>query len=306
MKKLFFLMLTTIILILSFSLCGCSNEIKVEENNIYNFMKYQSEEVFDIKKIDLSNQFNDKCVSYKFTYNSDNYQVKAYISFPLSLVESQSTGKCILYNRGGNSKIGLLSDEDTAKLCVSANRIIIASQYRGTDGGTGKDEFGGKDINDVLKLIDLCEKQFSFINMEDFCVLGVSRGGMMSYMTAKQDDRVKRIIAISAVSDLFASYEERDDMKKVLRNYIGSTPEENPYEYEKRSAIYWANEISVPVLIIHSKNDEQVSFSQAEAFNSELKKYNDEVSFVVREDNIHGLSYSDSQTILDWINEETN
>ena len=306
MKKLFFLMLTTIILILSFSLCGCSNEIKVEENNIYNFMKYQSEEVFDIEKINLSNQFNDKCISYKFTYNSDNCQVKAYISIPLSLVESQSIGKCILYNRGGNSKIGLLSDEDTAKLCVSANRIIIASQYRGTDRGTGKDEFGGRDVNDGLKLIELCENKFSFIDMEDFCVLGVSRGGMMSYMTAKQDDRVKRIIAISAVSDLFASYEEREDMKKVLRNYIGSTPEENPYEYEKRSAIYWADEISVPVLIIHSKEDEQVSFSQAEAFNSELKKYNDEVSFVVREDNIHGLSYSDSQTILDWINEETN
>lgn len=108
-----------------------------------------------------------------------------------------------MYNRGGNSKIGLLGDEDTAKLCVLTNRIIVASQYRGADGGSGKDEFGGKDLNDVIKLIDLCETHFDFINMKDFCVAGVSRGGMMTYMTAKQDNRVKGIIAISAVSDLF-------------------------------------------------------------------------------------------------------
>lgn len=161
------------------------------------------------------------CISYKFTYISDGYQVKAYISIPLSLVENQSLGKCILYNRGGNSKIGLLGDEDTAKLCVLTNRIIVASQYRGADGGSGKDEFGGKDLNDVIKLIDLCETHFDFINMKDFCVAGVSRGGMMTYMTAKQDNRVKGIIAISAVSDLFQSYEAREDMQNYFITILG-------------------------------------------------------------------------------------
>ncbi len=283
-------------------LSGCSNTIEIDEDSMYNFVKYQNEEVFDIEQINLNNSLSKSCISYKFTYISDNYQVKAYISIPLEFIENHSPGKCILYNRGGNSKIGLLKDEDTAKLCAATNCIIIASQYRGADGGSGKDEFGGKDLNDVIKLIDLCETHFNFIDMEDFCVAGVSRGGMMAYMTVKQDDRVKKIIAVSAVSDLFKSYEDREDMQKVLYNYIGATPEQNPDEYEKRSAIYWAEEITVPVLIIHSKYDEQVSFSQAEDLYEKLKQNNTEVSFNERDDNIHGLSERDRDVVLDWIN----
>lgn len=290
----------SIILLFLFALSGCSENIEIAEDNIYNFINYQNEEVYDIEQIELSNSLSKSCISYKFTYISDDYQVKAYISIPLSFVENQSLGKCILYNRGGNSKIGLLGDEDTAKLCVLTNRIIVASQYRGADGGSGKDEFGGKDLNDVIKLIDLCETHFDFINMKDFCVAGVSRGGMMTYMTAKQDNRVKGIIAISAVSDLFQSYEAREDMQKLLYNYIGTTPEQNPEEYEKRSAIYWTDEINIPVLIIHSKYDEQVSFTQAEDIYDEFKKNGINVSFSVRDDDIHGLSKADTEVILEW------
>lgn len=299
MKK-FLCINISILLLFLFVLSGCSESIEMAEDNIYNFINYQNEEVYDIEQIDLINSLSKSCISYKFTYISDGYRVKAYISIPLSLVENQSPGKCILYNRGGNSKIGLLSDEDTAKLCVSTNRIIIASQYRGADGGSGKDEFGGKDLNDVIRLIDLCETHFDFIDMEDFCVAGVSRGGMMTYMTAKQDNRVKGIIAISAVSDLFQSYEAREDMQKLLYNYIGTTPEQNPDEYEKRSAIYWTDEINIPVLIIHSKYDEQVSFTQAEDIYDEFKENSINVSFSVRDDDIHGLSKADTEVILEW------
>lgn len=299
MKKFLYINISILLLFL-FVLSGCSESIEIAEDNIYNFINYQNEEVYDIEQIDLINSLSKSCISYKFTYISDGYRVKAFISIPLSLVENQLPGKCILYNRGGNSKIGLLSDEDTAKLCVSTNRIIIASQYRGADGGSGKDEFGGKDLNDVIKLIDLCETHFDFIDMEDFCVAGVSRGGMMTYMTAKQDNRVKGIIAISAVSDLFQSYEAREDMQKLLYNYIGTTPEQNPEEYEKRSAIYWTDEINIPVLIIHSKYDEQVSFTQAEDIYDEFKKNSINVSFSVRDDDIHGLSKADTEVILEW------
>lgn len=290
------------ILFLLCSLSGCHNKAEVDKDSIYYFAKYQNEEVFDIEQIDLSSRLSKSCISYQFTYTSDNYQVKAYISIPLTFIENETPGKCILYNRGGNSKIGLLEEEDTAKLCAATNRIIIASQYRGADGGDGKDEFGGEDLHDVIKLIDLCDTHFSFIDMDDFCVAGVSRGGMMTYLTAKQDHRVKRIIVISAVSDLFQSYEDREDMQEVLYNYIGATPEQNPDEYKKRSAIYWSDKITVPVLMIHSKFDEQVSFSQSEGLYEKLKQNHTDISFHVRDDNIHGLSDKDLEVILDWLN----
>ena len=300
MKKLL-CEIIAVVLISLFVFVGCGDVTKTEVDGIYNFLSYECEEVFDIEQIDLGGSLKKKCVSYKLTYISDGYKVKAYISMPLAVVENQSKGKCILYNRGGNSKIALLEDKDTARLCVATNRIVIASQYRGAGGGEGKDEFGGSDLNDVVTLIDLCESQFTFVDMNDFCVAGVSRGGMMSYMTARQDDRVKRIIAISAVSDLFKAYEEREDMQKVLYNYIGATPEQAPDEYKNRSAVYWADEIDAPVLIIHSKYDEQVSFAQAEDLYKKLKQTNTDVSFVARDDGVHGLSKDDNKVILNWL-----
>ena len=35
--------------------------------------------------------------------------------------------------------------------------MVVASQYRGNAGGEGKEEFGGKDVNDVLNLLPLLE-----------------------------------------------------------------------------------------------------------------------------------------------------
>ena len=227
---------------------------------------YESGEVFDFEKVNLSEDLSQKCCSYKFTYMSDGYKIKGYISIPNSSIESQELTKCVLYNRGGNRDFGKLQDDTTAYICALCNRIVIASQYRGGGGSEGQDQFGGDDLNDVIKLIDLCENTFSFIDMDDFCVVGVSRGGMMTYMAARQDNRIKKIIAASAVTDLFEEYERRKDMNDVLIETIGCTPQENPAEYEKRSAIYWYDEIKIPVMIIHSENDKQASYQAAKNF----------------------------------------
>ncbi len=301
MKKCLSMVIAVALVLLSI-LSGCSKAKVIDKDNIYYFPKYQSEELTDIEQVELGRELSDRCVSYKFSYRSDGYWINGYISIPAEFIRDELPGKCILYNRGGNSRIGLLADDDTAKICAETNRIVIASQYRGALGGQGIDEFGGDDINDVIKLIDLCEDQFSFVNMEGFCTVGVSRGGMMSYLAAKQDERVKSIIAVSAVSDLFKAYEEREDMQELLRGSIGATPEASPEEYRKRSAVYWAEEIKVPVLIIHSRGDEQVSFVQAQAMYDKLKQSNADVSLVARDDGIHGLNSDDAQVILDWLN----
>ncbi len=303
MKKILCLGMLGVFLLL-FVLSGCSNAVKIKKGSIYYLPSYQNEDLTDIEQVDLGADLGKCCVSYKFSYRCDGYWINGYISIPTEFIHNESSGKCILYNRGGNSRIGLLSDEDTARICSETNRIVIASQYRGAAGGQGRDEFGGDDINDVIKLIDLCEEHFTFVDMEDFCAVGVSRGGMMSYLAAKQDERVKRVVAISAVSDLFEAYEEREDMQKLLNNYIGTTPEADPNEYEKRSAIYWTEDIKVPVLIIHSKDDEQVSFRQAQAMYDKLRQSNTDVSLIARDNEIHGLSTDDTQVILDWLDAE--
>ena len=98
------------------------------------------------------------------------------------------------------------------------------------------------------------------------------------------------------------SYNDRDDMKIIMEELIGGSPTEIPEEYEKRSATYWANEIKCPILIIHSKLDSRVSFSQAQKIVTALKKANKEYEFVEYEDDVHGIHEEDYVKINEWFN----
>ena len=72
-------------------------------------------------------------------------------------------------------------------------------------------------------------------------MLGISRGGMMTYEVLSKDERVHKAVVVSGLSDCFMSYEERSDMQTIFDSLVGGSPEEMPEEYEKRSATYWAD-----------------------------------------------------------------
>lgn len=154
MKKLSLLFLILIFTVI-FASCKSTAKLSISSDSPFNFESYESKSgISDIEPIALSGELSKKCASYKFTYTSDIYSVKAYISIPIDCIESSAPYECIIYNRGGNSKIGLLDDEDTAVISAETDRIVLASQYRGADGGTGQDQFGGDDVADVTTLID--------------------------------------------------------------------------------------------------------------------------------------------------------
>lgn len=286
MKKSLAFIISLFLIILT----ACSNKTASIDIKSVN----TNPDILNITQVDLPHKLNTHCKSYSFDYKVDGVIVEGYISVPNDCSPSNPY-KCILYNRGGNCNIGFLSDTDTAEISAVTSRIVIASQYR------AKDEFGGEDLKDVIRLIDFCES-FDFADMSDFTVAGVSRGGMMTYMTARADNRVKRIISISGVSDLSKAYYDRDDMKKILNNFIGGSPENLPEEYEKRSAIYWSEEITVPTLIIHSTDDKQVSYSQAEEMYEALLNNGTDVTMKTHEDSTHGLHKDDISTISEWLN----
>ena len=265
--------------------------------NGFDFNNYKSEEIIYIEKVDLfvgdasyRSELESRCETYEFYYTSDGYQIKAYVSIPTAIIESQQPCKCMLYNRGGHWNYGSQDPDMLAYMCAVTGRVVVACELRGDNGCEGIDQFGGDELHDVFRLIDLCDNKFSFVDMDDFCVLGISRGGMETYMTAREDKRVKKIIVAGGVSDLISVYNESEDMQEMLRDCIGGTPEEKPEEYEKRSAVCWTDEIKIPVLIIHSKGDPKVKYeTNAEALYEKLKDSTD-CTFISHDDDYHGIN----------------
>jgi dipeptidyl aminopeptidase/acylaminoacyl peptidase len=82
--------------------------------------------------------------------------------------------------------------------------LVIGSQYRGSSSrlisNNGQDEFGGNDINDVLKLIEIAE-EIPDANTNNIGMVGWSRGVMQSYIASKSIPSLKTLIAIAGNSD---------------------------------------------------------------------------------------------------------
>ncbi len=291
------------ILMLSVFLTACDNsqrgELEVKSWDMEDYEKL--EDIISIEEI--TEDGSTEAVTYNIRYKSDDCEVVSFLSIPQICLQEKVAYPCIIYNRGGNREYGANRPEDIAYLAETSEKIIFASQYRGVSGGTGVEEFGGNDLHDVLKLIDFCDV-FSFVDMDQLYMMGVSRGGMMTYMAAKEDTRIKKIVVISGVADAFMNWDEREDMQKVYMDLVKKTPKEAPEEYENRSATYWADEINCPILIIHSKLDKKVSYAQAEKMEKSLQMAGKEYEFVSYEDDVHGLHPEDFAIIMNWFRKE--
>jgi len=193
-------------------------------------------------------------ICYKMRYRSDDEEVVGYISAPADYQTAEYP--LLVFNRGGNGDYSKLEGYEVQYI-AQHGFIVLASQYRGADGGTGKDEFGGGDVNDVIKLIDTAA-QFSFSNGKIY-MMGWSRGAMQTYIVLSRDNRVNAAVAGAGFTDLFSAYDESDtDMKiNVFVKRVGR-PSQDVAEYRARSVLFWPEAINTPLLIAHGTDDERV------------------------------------------------
>lgn len=230
-------------------------------------------------------------VYYELTYWSDGLRVKGLYGQP----KGQGPYPAVIFNRGGNRDYGALGGWELIPF-VECGYVAVGSQYRGNLGGEGIEEFGGAEVNDVLNLILLLKSQ-PMVDANRIGMVGMSRGGMMTYIALKQDplDGVRDIrvaAVVSGVADMFMWSEERQDiLEEVMIPLIGAAPEEQPELYEARSATYWPEMIEAPLLIQHGENDERVSVEQARKLAQGLEQAGKTVELIIYPGEDHVLSH---------------
>ena len=186
----------------------------------------------------------------------DGEKVVAY-----EIAPKRPNGQVLLYLRGGTARIG---DVRLPRLMQFAARgfHVVAPVYRGNHGGTGKEDFGGADLEDVLSLYDRVSQSVSKIH-----ALGFSRGGMMALSLAAERP-LTTVTSWAGVSNVAWTYEEQRSMRKMLRRMIGGDPSSVEEAYEARSPLF--KEWTAPTLLIHGTDDEQVHLRHATAVAEKL------------------------------------
>lgn len=235
-------------------------------------------------------EINNNTVIYRITYLSDGLKVKGYMVVP------KKPGKypCIIYNRGGNREFGKLDEWDYGYIMAqiaSWGYIVVGSQYRGNDGGEGKEEFGGKDVDDVLNLIPL----LNYVEKADTSRIGMygaSRGGMMTYLSLKKTKQLKAAVVVSGVTDLIKILDTRPDFDSaVYAELIPDYWSNKTKNLQQRSAVYFADEIckTTPVFILHGTSDWRVPANQALDLVSKFYEIKQPFRFSLFEGGAHGI-----------------
>lgn len=185
----------------------------------------------------------------------DGEDVVAYTIEP-----KRPNGQVLLYLRGGTGRIG---DVRLPRLMQFAARgfYVVAPVYRGNHGGSGKEDFGGADLEDVLSLYDRIQ------TTGPVHALGFSRGGLMALSLAAARP-VTSVTSWAGVTNLEWTYAEQKSMRKMLRRMTGGTPEEAQEAYEMRSPLF--KDWSAPTLLIHGTDDIQVRLRHATAVAEKL------------------------------------
>ena len=88
---------------------------------------------------------------------------------------------------------------------------------------------------------------------------------------------VKSIVTWGGVSDMFLTYEEREDLRRMMKRVIGGTPSKYPDRYEERTPLYQLEQINAPTLIIHGQLDKNVSVDHSLRLEEKLKQLGKEV-----------------------------
>ena len=245
----------------------------------------------------LAKTIADSVAFSRITYLSDGLKVTGYIAEPALL------GKypCIIANRGGNrdqSQWQASSIVNIMGRMASWKYVIVASQYRGNDGGEGIEEFGGADVHDVLNLIPVLE-QLPSADTSRIGIRGASRGGMMTYLAMKATCRFKAAVVISGMADAFNNITSRPDMEtNVFGQLIPGYYTHKEESLKERSAVYWADQmcITTPLLIMNGSSDWRVLPTESLSLVQKLYEFKHPVRYILFEGADHQLSeYKEEQ-----------
>jgi len=261
----------------------------------------------------------------EIAYASDGLAVRGLLIKP----KAPGTRKwpAIIFNRGGNGDLGRITDNgqpcggmantsclDVADLYLFAKAgfVVIASDYRYQGATVKRDEWGGVEVDDVLNLVPAL-KSLDYVDPERLYVLGLSRGGTETYLAIKRGIPVKAAAVIGGVTDVKAWVDVRPEMgivngneytdgfAKIWPDYVHRAEE----QYRARSAVYWADQINVPVLILHSRTDRMVPVTQALRMAEALEEKGKVYALRIYERDGHSLPRNRDdrdRMIIDWFN----
>ena len=247
---------------------GCSPQIC--ERDIEN--KHRTDSIYAAKA-----PGNYEFQKIKYKSRADGLEIPAYLFSPIN--HGSTKHIALVWVHGG-----VHGDWDTALYpfiveAVKRGYVILTPDYRGSTGygdeWMKKIDYGGKEIDDVLSSVDYLAT-VPYVDTQHMGIMGWSHGGFItSHILFRDDNPFKAGAAIVPVTNLV--FRLMDHGPGYARDYaaeegIGGLPFEQNCgpkkdhdcidEYLKRSPVFHADNLKVPMLVHVATNDCDVFFRE--------------------------------------------
>jgi dipeptidyl aminopeptidase/acylaminoacyl peptidase len=148
--------------------------------------------------------------------------------------------------------------------------LLVDQRYFGDSDGRVT-TLGFRERDDLKRALDFLESR----GASPVGVFGFSLGGAVALMAAAEDPRIRAIVAYAPFSDLrtlgrelygwmwLARYPFVETMLLWSRLFLGA-------DISRPSPVEAAARVAVPVLLVHSRTDEQIPFRHAERLKAAL------------------------------------
>ena len=273
-----------------------SKDGAIVERQTYQFPSYekalQTTSIRDItSKEEYERAIRDTNFEFKrLKYMSDGLKVTAYLYKPTRV--SSSKLPAIIFNRG-SLVVGDVAPElvSSFRRLASEGFVVLAPMYRQSDGGEGRDEMGGRDVNDLMNTVALA-KSLGFIDVNNLFLYGESRGGVMTYFAIKKNFPANAAAVYGAFTDLEALIKERPEVYRpqMLKQIWPDFDSRKDEIFRSRSANYWPESLGIPILIMHGGADWSVNPSHSLTIAQKLQSLGKTYELIVYAGDGHRLA----------------
>ncbi|MBV8856379.1 MAG: prolyl oligopeptidase family serine peptidase [Acidobacteria bacterium] len=246
--------------------------------------EYASKEAYETAVGDRRFEFQ------KLLYLSDGLRVVVYVYKPVRA--GGAPLPAIIFNRGDIVRGDVAPELVTCfHRLASAGFVVLAPMYRQSDGGEGRDEVGGADLNDLLNVPALA-KSLGFVDTDNLFLYGESRGGMMTYQAVRRGFPANAAAVFGALTDMDALIKFRPQVYRpeMLRKIWPDFDARREEIVSSRSAVRWPEALNVPLLIMHGGADWSVSPAQSLALAQKLQELGKTFELIVYAGDGHILS----------------
>ncbi|MGZ8370468.1 MAG: alpha/beta hydrolase family protein [Caulobacteraceae bacterium] len=247
----------------------------------------------------------------RYAYKArDGLEIPAYLTLPPNTAAGAKPPLIVLPHGGPAAH-----DDDSfdwwTHYLASRGYAVLRPQFRGSSGfgeafeRAGDREWAGKMQTDLLDGVNDAAAK-GLIDPKRVCVVGASYGGYAALAAAAyHSDSYRCAAAVAGVSDLPAmigeyrtNYDDANSSLTYWRKVLGRESGAEASGLAQSSPARHADQVAIPVLLIHGKLDTVVPYKQSESMRDALKAAGKPVDFVTLEGDDHHLSTSPTRTAM--------